>query len=536
MRDAQRNAACNFRTLWQQTADVMFPRENQIATVRAPGESKTRYLYDATAVRDSQDMASGLSSSLLIIPGQKFFALKVSNKQLAKDSEVKRYLAYLAEATVEELFASNFALQLNETLRSDVVFGTGCLFSEFDTARNILNFKDFDIAMYQILENAAGMVDCIMVSFQLTARQAKQQFGENVSEKVKDALGDVKTQNKSFDFIHYVGPRTERNTAHADSLNMPFESFYVDEQAKQKVSSGGFEEFPFAVVRWMKSSHELYGRGQGTEALPDVKMLQQMKKDLIECANRHCNPPREVLESFEGDVRVTPGALNMVAQVGSIKALDQPVLGNFPIARDIIEQQQDVIHRAFYKDVFTQFTDLKGDRRTTVEIRARMHEGLRRLALPVARLQTELFNPLISRCINLLIRHGKVAPPPPVLAGQNFVIEYLGDLALALRDQQARGFMQFAAWSGEMAQIRPDILDYIDWDDAAPFVAESMGMKIEHIASPEQVAAIRRQRARAEAAQQAAMTARVAAEGYGKTSKAAEAGSPAAEIMKAVGA
>ena len=331
MRDRARTKQENFRNLWQQTADLVFPRENRITSTPTPGEDKSVKLYDTTAVQDSQDMASGLSGA--IIPtGQKFFGLKVKDAEVARNERVKRWLMIATEILHDELFESNFMLQFNETLRSLVVYGTGCLFSEWDNELLRLNFKDYDIALYQIEEDARGTVDTIIITYKMTARQAISEFGvAKLNEKILRAVDDPKNQAEEFEFINIVRPRRRRNPGKRDPLNKSWESLHVDVQGKEVVKEHGFDDFPYAVPRWMKSSFEIYGRGQGTEHLADVKVLQQIKRDFVECGNRWNNPPREVLDTFEGNVNVTPGAVNHVRETGTIKALDQALSGNFPI-------------------------------------------------------------------------------------------------------------------------------------------------------------------------------------------------------------
>ena len=172
LEERERGKQANFRTLWQDTADLMYPRENQIVDKTVPGEQKTDHIFDPTAVMESQNMASGLAQNL-VPPGNKFFALKASDRSVREIESVKRYLSSVTETVHDELFASNFMLQLIETLRSLVVFGTGNLYSEYQTK---LNFKDYAIGTYQMLENSEGTVDTMILRFKLTARQAGQEF------------------------------------------------------------------------------------------------------------------------------------------------------------------------------------------------------------------------------------------------------------------------------------------------------------------------------------------------------------------------
>jgi hypothetical protein len=317
-------------------------------------------------------------------------------------------------------------------------------------------------------------------------------------------------------------------------MTMPIESIYVNVKEKIITAEGGYDEMPYAVARWMKSSSEKYGRGQGTAVLSAVKELQQMHKDFVECGNKWNNPPLEVLDTFEGQVRVTPGAENYVRELNSIKAIQRDAMGNFPITKDMLEFQQDIIHKAFFKDIFVQLGQLKGDRRTTVEIDARIKEGLRRLVSPVSRMEHELFTPNITRSVLLLIRNGRIPYPPAELQGESFGIEYVGELALALRDYQARAFMQYAAFIAEMETVFPGVKDNINSDKAARRMGRAFGVNEEDLATEEERDASRQERLQKEQAMMQLEMAGAAAEGYQKTSKKAEEGSPASEAQEAV--
>jgi hypothetical protein len=534
LRDRELAAQSNFRNLWQETADLVFPRENQITDIGTPGEDKSRKVYDPTAILDSQEMASGLSSAL-IPTGQEFFGLKSKDARLDSNDTIRRYLSRATEVTHQEMFESNFMLQWNESLRGLAVFGTCNLYCEWDVANGALNYKDYPISSYQILEDNHGNVDTVILTFTMTAHQAIQEFGEaKVSEKIREADKKPETSAKTFEFIQLVGPRKARNPRFEDMANMAWESYYVDVAEKSIIDEGGFERFPFAVARWMKGSSEKYGRGQGTEILSAVKVLQAIMRDLTDCANRWVNPPREVAQNFEGRVNVTPGAVNYVPEVGNtIKALDQGMMGNFPVTEKMLELQREVIHKAFYRDIFGQLSSLTGDRRTTTEIIERIREGLRRLAMPVSRIESELLTPTIERSVWLLIRNGRIPYPPPELAGV-FGIEYLGELGLALRNQQAKGFVQWVSVVANMAPIFPEAVDLVGVDKGVRRLAETSGVNIEDVASEDEVAVKRQARQQAQAAAQALEAAESAGKAYGPLTKKAEDGSAAAELMGAM--
>lgn len=528
--EREETKAANFRNLYQEVADHMIPHENQIIGVRTPGEDKSQQIFDPTTQLDLEDMASGLSA-VFFPPGELAFGLTVKDRELANRDNVKRYLALASQITHDELFASNFMLQLNETLLSLIGFGTGNLFSEW-RVRDGLNFKDWDVSFYVIKQNSAGLVDTVILKFPLTVRQAVQQFGDNAGPDVIADSKNPEREGNKVDFIHRLGPRAERNEKFTDSLNMPVESIFVNVKEQLTVEKGGFEELPNAVARWKKSSNEVWGRGQGTIALSVSKELQQMHSDFIECGNKWNNPPRQSLaNAVEGPVDVRPGANNIVTQIDAIRALDQGLRGNFPITKDMLEFVQALSHRIFFVDVFAPLANLPGDRRTTVEIRERVRQAAKKLAGPLYRLQSELLTPTITRSVLLLIRNGVIPQPPPELENQGFGIEYVSELALAMRDQQTQAFIQLADLVTSLDPVFPGAKDVLNMDRALPDIAFTFGAKVEHLSTPEEITVAREQRAADKAAQEALQAIQVAGQAYPGSTKAPEAGSPAEALV-----
>lgn len=530
--EREESKAANFRTLYQNTADLMTPRENQITSIQYPGGEKTADLADPTGVMALQEMVSGLSINLFP-PGQRFYNVTMSDIRLNKIESVKRTLGIITDVSHEKRANSNFMLQANETLKSICAFGTGNMYSEW-VAGDGLNYRDYDIGQYLIMENSKGRVDTMLLKFPYTARQALQEFGDSAGKEVIEANADAKKQNDIFYFLYVVRPRTDRNPSLSDNLNMPFEALYINIKEKIIVGDGGgYPEFPYTVPRWTKSSNEVFGRGQGTFALPSVRELQTMKKDFIECANKHNNPPLEALESNEGPVNVFPGALNWVQQMGSIKAIEQNALGNFVITKDVLEMQQGEVRKMFFNDVFVQLANLKGDRRTTLEIRERLAEGLQRLGPPVGRLQEEWLSPLVIRDILLLLRNGQLPPLPPEMQGQAFKIDFVGRLAMELKSQQAQGFLRWVGYGAEMEGVFPGVTDNVDSDDGYRRLGETLGVNIEDIASQEDVTAKREARQAQLEAKQMLEAAQQAGQAYQGATKAPEKGSPAEVLMGA---
>jgi len=533
LRNREKAKQANFRSLWQEISDIGCPFIHPITDTYAPGQELMTHIYDVTMMEESENMASGLSNNLMPA-GQQFFSIHPADKRLRQSQMIRRQFSQGTEVLHEQLANSNFVAQVDMTLLMWLMFGTACHYSDW-TVKTGLNFRDYGIGMYQCLENSKGIIDTLMMTVPMTARQCVQDWkAENVGESIVKAYDKPETRNDVFNIIHIVRPRAERDETMIDNMNMPFESVYVNEKDEHTIQEGGYEEFPFAVPRYRIIYGEVYGRGQGSIALRAARTLNRAVKDFDESADKWVNPPLEVLDTFDGDVDVTPGAQNFVTQLNSIKAIERNALGAFPIGKDWIEYRTQRLQEIFFKNVFEQLAMLTGDRRTTVEIIERLKEGMKKMSKPIGRLFTELFDPVITRSFLLLIRNGVLPPLPAEVAQQGFKIEYNNPLALALRDQQSKGLQYWVSALGQMELIFPGVKDNVDHDKAARDLGESLGVKTDHIRPIRERDEIRQQRQQLQQAQMQMQMMEQAAKGYKDTSAAAEEGSPAQEAQTAL--
>lgn len=530
LRNRELAAQAHIRNLWQQTANKLYPYV-QIDSTFEPGSIRTTEIYDQTPMLDAEDMVSGLKQ-ILIPSGQPFYALKVGSGNETNDT-VQRYISMLTEVSHELIYNSNFITEFDEVLRSLIIFGPASIFSEW-TAKTGLNYRNSVLGSYQFLENSKKLVDGIVLTLQYTPRQAIEEFGEDkVGKEVTKAFGEPKKQNELFKFIYLVRPREiiNRNLSQRFSGNMPWEGIVVNEKEKLIVAESGFLEFPYHSARWKRPANEKHGRGIGTEILPQIKVLDRSMRNWIDVGNLWANPPMQKHHSVTGPVRVTPGAQNIVPEMDLIKALDRNLNGSMPVTDTSLDRQQAIIDRAFFKDAFSPLQDLKGDRRTTLEIRERIKQTWHKIGPPVARIWYELLDKCVTRSILLLIRNGAVQRPPAELQGVNFGLEFVGPFALELRSQQAKAFQEWVSFVGEMEGVFPGATDNVDADDAVMRMGRTFGVNTEDMSSEEERNEKRETRQAEKEAQLALQMAQVGAQAYQGATKAPEEGSPAETLM-----
>lgn len=533
LRDREKSKQFNFRTLWQEISDIGTPFMHPVTETHTPGTQMMRNIFDITMMEESENMASGLSNNIMP-PGQEFFAIRAADRRVNRLQSVKRYLARTNEGLHIHLAGSNFLTQTDNSLLMWLQFGMALGWSEW-TVKNGLNFRDYGIGMYQALENEAGIIDGIILTIPKTARNCVKEFGlKNVGKAIGEAYSTEEKRNEIFNIVWVVRPRKEFDESKIDALNNPFESIYVAEKDRHTIQEGGFREFPFAAPRYRVIFGEVYGRGQGAIALRAERTLNRAVKNFDEVADKEARPPLEVLESFDGDVDVTPDAVNIVQEMDSIRAINRSTHGSYSVNKDYIEYRTQRIQNIYFKNTLEQLSQLTGDRRNELEIRARLSEGFKKLTRPISRLYVEFFSPQITRAYRLLVRNLVMEPPPPELLGQNMRIDYLGPIALALQDQQSQALIQWVASLKEMEELFPGIKDNVDYDVAARDLGESLGVKTDHIRPIRKRDEIRRQRAKLQAAQREMEMLEQASKGYKNTQKAAEEGSPAKQVQTAL--
>ena len=118
------------------------------------------------------------------------------------------------------------------------------------------------------------------------------------------------------------------------------------------------------------------------------------------------------------------------------------------------------------------------------------------------RLHNELLDPLVTLTFDRIVEAGILPPPPPELRGVDLNIEFVSMLAQAQRAIGTNSVDRFVTSLGNIAQIKPDVLDKFDSDQWADVYSEMLGVDPHLIVPGEQVAMIRQGRQQAAAAQQ----------------------------------
>ena len=272
---------------------------------------------------------------------------------------------------------------------------------------------------------------------------------------------------------------------------MPFESVYFEYKNGNELSVSGFKEFPFVVPRYLKASHEIYGRSPAMTALPDVKMLNEMSKTTIKAAQKQVDPPLLVPDDgFLLPVRTVPGGLNFYRS-GTRDRIEALNIGaNTPLGLNMEEQRRNSIRNAFYVN---QLMLQQGPQMTATEVIQRNEEKMRLLGPVLGRLQSELLKPLIDRTFNIILRKNLFAPIPEFLQGQDIEIEYVSPLAKAQKSTELQSIMRAIEIMGSLSNVAP-VFEHINMDKLVRHLADIVGVP-QKILKPQNQLNVERQQA-----------------------------------------
>lgn len=502
-------------SMWQSIADLVMPRKSYILTQTiTPSVDKETRLFDSTAVRANMVLAAGCMS--YITPADSRWCSFEAPEGIEDGEGVQEYFAEVTEVVLETLARSNFHTAIHEVYLDRGCFGTAVLFVEPGETTPII-FRNIDVGSFVLSENHEGVVDTCFRKFEMTARQVVEEFGiENVSDTIRKAYEDQKNLDQKFEIIHGVYPRSdkERDPKKLDGKNKPFASCYLECRSKHILREGGYDEKPFMATRYLKWQQGVYGWSPSWVALPDIRQLNFLQKQMDALAELAAFPRVLVPDGMEGVVDLRAGGITYFnASDPSAKPQEWATQGRYDVGLQRVQEKQQHINEAFSVPLFQMFTSeesMTPNRMTATEVNARNAERLANFSPTFARLTTELLIPLLQRVYGILARRGELPPPPEALIqqdakGQLFVPEpkvvFNSRIALAVRAIELAASERALTRAAALQQATGDtsIMDNFNLDHIVREGALAEGMDADHLRDKGEISQLREQRAQAQA-------------------------------------
>lgn len=508
----------NWNTHWTEIAQRIDPDSSYLfqnySQITQMGDKRMTQVYDSTGILALQRFGA-IMDSLLTPRNQFWHNLRANDPILQRDKGTRIWFEKVNNILFEQRYAqrSNFASQNQQQYLSLGAYGTGALLVD-DLAGDVgLRYRNVHLGQIYLQENHQGIIDRVVRHFIMTARQAVQKFGDNCPEMITEMAEHF--PERQFFFIHWVGPNEDRDPERKDYRGMPFASYYVSIEGRKLVAKGGYRTFPYAMSRYRQSPFEAYGRSPAMDVLPAIKTLNEEKKVMLKAGHRAIDPvllahDDGVIDAFSLD----PGSINPGGITKDGRLLIQPLpVGNIPEGKELMEDERKLINDTFLVNLFQILTE--NPEMTATEVMERTREKGILLAPTIGRQQSEYLGPLIDRELDVLSRQGVLPPQPPMLksAKGEYKIIYDSPISRTQKAEWAAGALRTveSLMSVSQATQNPELLDYINWDVAAPQIAEINGTPASWLNDQQGIQKIRQARNQQMQTQQAIQAAPAAA-------------------------
>ena len=502
---------------WQEVSERFDPIQARFFEQdRQKGEKLIPQNFDSTGMAASEKFSAILES--VLTPGGKEPWHALTLPDLSESLDPTNPAAVWLEQSNRILYQTrnspkaNFAGQQNQIYRTLGVLGTACLFVDSAPEKGIfLRYRSVHMSGVCIGVDAFGQVDRVLYRYQLTARQAVQEFSKRGDVLPKAILDAAKTSPSThFWFLHCVYPNPDVTFGKIGPAGMKLASRHICEYDTSMVRRSGYRTMPYIVPRFFIGTGEDYGRSPAMYALGDQKMLNHMAGFRFRAAQRELDPIWLTTDdAVMTPLRTRPGSINggMLNDDGSPRVRPMlPTGQRFEVDAAITDETRRAVNDFFYINLFQILVDAPQMTATEALIRAREKAAL--MAPPTTRMQSECLGPMVEREMDLLFSAGKLPAYPPELLelGAQYSVEYQSPYASAAEADQASAVLQTFGAVAPMLQFEPDLLDNFRLDNMARAVAKGFRVAADNLATPEEVQAKRDQ-----AAQQKALAAMTAA-------------------------
>lgn len=485
----------------QEIAEYFQPEKASFFGILNKSATDRDKIFDSTPEEALELLAAALQT-YLTNPATTWAAIGlVSNAKDASEG-VKNWL----KDTIDRMMAkfnseeTLFHSAVHELYMDLPTFGTGVFFiDEYEGVRCLC----IPLSEVVIAENAKGIIDTVFRSFEMTARQIMQKWPDGASAAVRES--HEKDPEKKFRVIHAVYPREGFKKDSTKSKELPIASVYFEYTSKKILKESGYNEMPYMVPRWSKTSGCAYGRGPGHKALPDVRVLNEMSRSEMIAIDKAADPSTILPhDGFITDFESDGGSLNYHRSQGDIreKIMTMGSEADLTAIANAITRKQDSIKRKFLNHKLQM---VGGPQKTAEEVRAILKEGMTVLGPVTIRMQVEFLALCINRVFHIMLRNGELDEMPEELSEQPVRIQYISPISQAQKQMSAEAVKEAMAYAAPLLTANPALAGMFDFEEMIRDIPEMFGIAAKYVKSPERLKAEQKAQAQAQAKQQKTM-------------------------------
>lgn len=465
--------------VWRDCADLTFPAradglDNQIITA-SDAQQRKAIIYDSTAPDACKVGAATILGAMMPASAQ-WFGLDIGQA----DDEEQRFLDEMAEFIWKNLNASNFNAEALDALVDAMWAGWFVLYAD-EAKEGGYYFELWPIGQCKIASSRSGsVIDTVYREWEWTVSQVVAEYGlDAVSTRTRELHQQGKFDEK-VRLLHAIEPRALYLVGSNRSRELAFSSCHYEAQDCHVLRESGFHEFPCMVPRWSRLPGSPYATGPMSDALPDVRTLNEVVRITLMGAETAIAPP--MIAEDDGvlnpkNIRMGPRKIIVANSVDSMK----PLVTGAKVETGFVaaERLQATVRKILMAD---QLPPMDGPVRTAYEWSVRVDQLRKMLGPLFARFESEFLQSLIERLFgitwraNMKLGGALVGVPPQSLADRTYSVRYQSPLARAQRLEDVAAMDRFEQALLMASQVDPTVLDVYDAEEAERERAKLLGV------------------------------------------------------------
>lgn len=408
-------------------------------------------------------------------------------------SYVKEFLYYLFNK-------SNFYTAANSVINEWVRYGIGVMLVE-ERDQDLIFFNPLTMGEFYLGIDSNGKYDKLGRKMRLRVDQLIQNFADTCPEKIKEDYNNGR-YDELYEVMHLVCPNPKDGTV---PNRFKFVDLYWIKgcgycEGPHYLRKSGFMSNPIVVFPWeRKNMRTVWPIGIGEKILGDVRELQQTVKAL-NIHKSYLAQPALALHTSMGKKPILPGAVFYTEQDPTKVASEiYRVAPHLAELEDSRARLLDKIRKMTYAEILMLFAQRDRGTMTAREVTALVNEQMTLLAPIYLRAKSGLES-LFERVLDILLRRGLLDGYTQI-SPKDIQVEFLSSIAKAQKLAETGSMDDLLMYIGNIAQIKPEALDYVNEDAMVIEYAERLGC-LNKINPTEEVEQIRQARALQQQTQQ----------------------------------
>ncbi len=487
--DRRKQAAMPHFSRCEMMAPYLAPSRVGMLGPRTPGTTQTSNVTDSTSTF-AAEVAAQFVAGQVINPTQLWGSMRLRHPRKRANDAINEWLEECRDRQLAILGNSMFYAESVESMIDWLAFGTGYLLREerppsphkVERGFRGFRFEAKRTGRFVIADGANGLVDSSWDEAEYSASVLLTRFGRQaLPEKVKQALDAGKSET-AFTVIHAITPRSLADQRYAaGAKKMPWASCWIEKDSKQILSESGYRTFPGAVYRYHRTPGEVFGRGRGQIAWPDIWTLNTAKRMGLEDWALKIRPPQLVAhDSVIGSLKIVPGAPTAINTRGrSIQDVIMPMqTGSHPEISQLKEEElRKSIRQIFYVDQILMLMEVNKSEMSAFEFSKKMGLLFSLMGPVYGRSEHEFLRQVWDGTFEELRAEGEFSPPPTAIfeTDGHIDVTFQNPIARSQRRGDVEAMTQTVQDLLPFAQFAPNVFDRMDPQATADMMMEING-------------------------------------------------------------